>query len=72
MLPIFGGMNVGQLWKEIKGGRNEIIVATPGRLIDMLRKKAFSLTSRCSFLAIDEADIMFNMGFEYQIRSIVG
>lgn len=46
-------------------------MATPGRLIDMIRKKAFNLTSRCSFLVIDEADQMFNMGFEYQIRSVV-
>jgi ATP-dependent RNA helicase DDX42 len=38
----------------------------------MIRKKALTLTSRCSFLVIDEADQMFSMGFEYQIRTIVG
>ena len=72
MLPIFGGANQHQLWKDIKAGKNEIVIATPGRMIDMLRKKAFTLSSRCSFLVVDEADQMFNMGFEYQIRSIVG
>ena len=56
VLPMFGGMDQHQLWKDIKGGKNEIVVATPGRIIEMLRKKAFSLTSRCSFLVIDEAD----------------
>ena len=72
VLPIFGGANQHQLWKDIKAGKNEIVIATPGRMIDMLRKKAFTLSSRCSFLVVDEADQMFNMGFEYQIRSIVG
>ena len=72
VLPIFGGMNQHELWKDIKAGKNEIVVATPGRLIEMIRKKAFNLTSRCTFLVIDEADQMFSMGFEYQIRSIVG
>ncbi|CDW84857.1 dead-box atp-dependent rna helicase 24-like [Stylonychia lemnae] len=72
VLPIFGGVNQHQIWKDIKAGRNEIIIATPGRLIDMIRKKAFNLASRCTFLVIDEADQMFNMGFEYQIRSVVG
>ncbi len=77
VLPIFGGMNQHEIWKELKtnsgkGGNREIVVATPGRLIDFLRKKAFTLQSRCSFLVIDEADRMFSMGFEYQIRSIIG
>ncbi len=42
----------------------EIIVATPGRLIEMIKKKATNL-QRCTYLVIDEADKMFNMGFEY-------
>ena len=60
------------MWKDVKALKNEIIVGTPGRLIEMIKKKAFNLTSRCSFLVIDEADQMFNMGFEYQVRTIVG
>lgn len=71
MLPIFGGSDPHKIWRDLKAGKNEIVVATPGRAIELIRKKAFNLTSRCSFLVIDEADQMFNMGFEYQIRSIV-
>ena len=48
-----------------------MIVSTPGKLIEFLRKKAFSLSSRCTYLVIDEADRMFDLGFEYQLRSII-
>jgi len=40
-------------------------VSTPGKLIEFIRKKAFSLSSRCTFLVVDEADRMFDLGFEY-------
>ena len=56
VLPIFGGGDQHELWKDIKAGRNEIVIATPGRLIDLIKKKAFTLQSRCTFLVIDEAD----------------
>lgn len=56
VLPIFGGCDPHQLWRDLKAGKNEIVVATPGRCIEMIRKKAFNLTSRCTFLVIDEAD----------------
>lgn len=45
------------------------MVATPGRFIEMVRSKATSLL-RCTMLILDEADRMFEMGFEYQMRSI--
>jgi ATP-dependent RNA helicase DDX42 len=44
----------------------DVIVATPGRLIEMLKKKATNL-KRCTYLVIDEADSMFSLGFEYQV-----
>lgn len=56
VLPIFGGMNQHELWKDIKACKNEIVVGTPGRIMDMIRKKAFDLSTRCTFLVIDEAD----------------
>lgn len=49
----------------------EIIVGTPGRLIDLIRDKLINLPSRTSFVVLDEADRMFEMGFEYQIRSLL-
>ena len=45
-------------------------MATPGRLIDLITAKATNLR-RCTLVVLDEADRMFEMGFEYQIRSIL-
>ena len=47
----------------------EIVVATPGRMIDMIKIKATNLT-RVSFLVLDEADRMFDMGFEPQVIAL--
>ena len=57
----YGG---GSLWEQCKACEEgaEIIVATPGRLIDLVKKKATRL-DRVSFLVFDEADRMFDMGF---------
>ena len=48
----------------------EIIIATPGRLIDMLEAGKTNLR-RVTYLVLDEADRMLDMGFEPQIRKIV-
>jgi ATP-dependent RNA helicase DDX42 len=48
----------------------EIVIATPGRFIDLANARATNL-SRCTMVVLDEADRMFEMGFEYQVRSIV-
>jgi ATP-dependent RNA helicase DDX42 len=48
----------------------EVVVATPGRLIDMVASKATRL-HRVTMVVLDEADRMFEMGFEYQMRSIL-
>jgi superfamily II DNA/RNA helicase len=47
-----------------------IVVATPGRLIDMLEKKRFTFSS-CKFLCMDEADRMIDLGFEDDVRNIM-
>ena len=70
VISIIGGENKTDQWRDIKYGA-EILIATPGRLIDLVKKGAFELNSRCSFLVLDEVDKMFDMGFEYQIRSII-
>ncbi|KAJ0979934.1 hypothetical protein J5N97_015408 [Dioscorea zingiberensis] len=67
---VYGGMSKLDQLKELKAG-SEIVVATPGRLIDMLKMKALTMT-RATYLVLDEADRMFDLGFEPQIRSIVG
>ncbi|XP_024541622.1 DEAD-box ATP-dependent RNA helicase 24 [Selaginella moellendorffii] len=67
---VFGGMSKLDQFKELKAGC-EIVVATPGRLIDMLKMKALTMF-RATYLVLDEADRMFDLGFEPQIRSIVG
>jgi ATP-dependent RNA helicase DDX41 len=47
-----------------------IVVATPGRLIDMLEKKKFTFNN-CKFLCMDEADRMIDLGFEDDVRNIM-
>ncbi|MCO5574722.1 hypothetical protein L7F22_028512 [Adiantum nelumboides] len=67
---IFGGMSKFEQFKELKAGC-EIVVATPGRLIDMIKMKALTML-KTTYLVLDEADSMFDLGFEPQVRSIVG
>lgn len=67
---VYGGMSKLDQFKELKAGC-EIVVATPGRLIDMIKMKAVTML-RATYLVLDEADRMFDLGFEPQIRSIVG
>lgn len=67
---VYGGMSKLEQFKELKAG-TEIVVATPGRLIDLLKMKALTMR-RATYLVLDEADRMFDLGFEPQIRSIVG
>ncbi|KAH8301940.1 hypothetical protein KR044_001006 [Drosophila immigrans] len=64
----YGG---GSKWEQSKALEQgcEIVVATPGRMIDMVKLKATNLR-RVTFLVLDEADRMFHMGFEPQVRSI--
>ncbi|XP_055983429.1 ATP-dependent RNA helicase DDX42 [Sorex fumeus] len=67
-VAVYGG---GSMWEQAKALQEgaEIVVCTPGRLIDHVKKKATNL-QRVSYLVFDEADRMFDMGFEYQVRSI--
>ncbi|MQL78552.1 hypothetical protein Taro_010984 [Colocasia esculenta] len=67
---IYGGMSKLDQFKELKAGC-EIVVATPGRLIDLLKMKALTML-KATYLVLDEADRMFDLGFEPQVRSIVG
>ncbi|XP_071555563.1 ATP-dependent RNA helicase DDX42 [Temnothorax nylanderi] len=64
----YGGGSKWEQSKALESGA-EIVVATPGRMIDLVKMKATNL-SRVTFLVLDEADRMFDMGFEPQVRSI--
>ncbi|XP_072177403.1 probable ATP-dependent RNA helicase DDX41 [Diadema setosum] len=64
-----GGVSVKEQMDTVRKGVH-IVVATPGRLIDMLNKKCFSL-STCRYLCLDEADRMIDLGFEEDIRTIL-
>lgn len=48
----------------------ELVIATPGRLLDFLESERTNLC-RCTYLVLDEADRMLDMGFEPQIRKII-
>lgn len=66
---IYGGAPKGPQIRDLQRGV-EVIIATPGRLIDMLEQGKTNLR-RVTYLVMDEADRMLDMGFEPQIRKIV-
>ncbi|XP_070136930.1 ATP-dependent RNA helicase p62 isoform X2 [Drosophila bipectinata] len=66
---VFGGAPKGSQMRDLQRGC-EIVIATPGRLIDFLSAGSTNL-KRCTYLVLDEADRMLDMGFEPQIRKIV-
>ncbi len=67
--PIFGGVDYEKQRQALRDGV-DVIVATPGRLIDYLKQRVFSL-GRIESLVIDEADRMFDMGFISDLRWIL-
>lgn len=64
----YGGGSKWEQSKDLQEGA-EIVVCTPGRLIDLVKIKATNL-ERVTYLIFDEADRMFELGFEPQVRSI--
>uniref|UniRef100_A0A182Q872 RNA helicase n=1 Tax=Anopheles farauti TaxID=69004 RepID=A0A182Q872_9DIPT len=66
---VFGGALKHPQENDLRRGV-EIVIATPGRLIDFLQRKTTNLR-RCTYLVLDEADRMLDMGFEPQIRKII-
>lgn len=69
VVKVYGGIPIDTQYKHIVSGC-DILVATPGRLIDFLKRELISLNS-VKFLVFDEADRMLDMGFEDQLREIV-
>jgi ATP-dependent RNA helicase DeaD len=66
---IYGGTPINQQIRDIKKGVN-IVVATPGRLIDMIERNAIDL-NEIKYVVLDEADEMLNMGFKEDIEFIL-
>ncbi|KAM5535596.1 hypothetical protein V8D89_010763 [Ganoderma adspersum] len=68
-LLCIGGISMGEQSHVLNKGLH-IVVATPGRLIDMLEKKRFTFDN-CKYLCMDEADRMIDLGFEDDVRNIM-
>ncbi|CAN1294240.1 DEAD-box ATP-dependent RNA helicase 30 [Linum perenne] len=66
---VYGGAPKGPQIRDLRRGV-EIVIATPGRLIDMLEAQHTNLR-RVTYLVLDEADRMLDMGFEPQIRKLI-
>ncbi|KAJ2601789.1 ATP-dependent RNA helicase ded1 [Coemansia sp. RSA 1286] len=66
---VYGGADIGQQLRQIERGC-DVLVATPGRLVDLIERARISLCN-IRYLVLDEADRMLDMGFEPQIRRIV-
>ncbi len=66
---VFGGANIVGQMKALKKV-NQIVVATPGRLIDLANRKAIKL-DQIEYLVLDEADEMLNMGFKEDLDKIL-
>lgn len=69
VVAVYGGTSIGMQIKDIKKGV-QLIVATPGRLIDLIERKAINL-EQIKYVVLDEADEMLNMGFQDDIEFIL-
>ena len=69
VLPVYGGSSIDSQIRSLKRGAH-IIVATPGRLLDLMERKTVSL-STVHNIVMDEADEMLNMGFTDSINAIL-
>lgn len=69
IVPIYGGMSLPNQMKALKRGAH-IVIGTPGRLNDHLRRKTLSLKN-VHTIVLDEADIMLDMGFKEEVDEIL-
>jgi len=70
IVAVYGGASIEGQIRDIKRGAH-IIVATPGRLMDLMKRKAINI-NEVNFVVLDEADEMLNMGFEEDVEYILG
>jgi ATP-dependent RNA helicase DeaD len=69
VVAVYGGSSISMQIRDIKRGV-QIVVATPGRLIDLIERKAINL-DEIKYVVLDEADEMLNMGFQEDIEFIL-
>lgn len=69
VVAVYGGTSIGEQIRELKRGA-QTVVATPGRLIDLIERKAINL-EKIHYVVLDEADEMLNMGFKDDIEFIL-
>jgi ATP-dependent RNA helicase DeaD len=69
IVAVYGGTSIGMQIRDIKRGV-QVVVATPGRLIDLIERKAINL-GEIEYVVLDEADEMLNMGFQDDIEFIL-
>lgn len=67
---IVGGQSIEEQGTKLRRGC-EIVIATPGRLIDCIERH-YAVLNQCNYVVLDEADRMIDLGFEPQVRKGVG
>ena len=70
VLSVYGGDSIDRQIRALKKGNVDIVVGTPGRMLDLIKRKCLHLEN-VEFLVLDEADEMLNMGFIDDIESIL-
>lgn len=68
-VAVYGGANISEQLRQIRRGV-QIVVATPGRMLDIINRKAIDF-SQVRYVVLDEADEMLNMGFQEDINKIL-
>jgi len=69
IVPVYGGASIDLQVRALKRGA-QIVVATPGRMLDLIKRKAANLTN-INIVVLDEADEMLNMGFRDELDGIL-
>jgi ATP-dependent RNA helicase DeaD len=70
VLAVYGGASIGPQLQQLKRNAADIVVGTPGRIMDLQKRRALRL-SNIAYAVLDEADEMLNMGFVEDIKSIL-
>ena len=67
MVSVVGGQSIEDQGFKLRKGC-EMVIATPGRLLDCL-EKSYAVLNQCNYVVLDEADRMIDMGFEPQVHA---